>query len=352
MSLKLHYKFEELSGTTAIDTSSSGYNGTLVNGVTRIANGIINRAITCAVDDYVQVGNVLSFDRLDPFSLSCWIKTTNTAYNGIITKINPSSPWTGWQLFLNTGKIWFSLMNRAAAPTNQAYIYSVGTVNNGQWRHIVATYNGNSNVSGMKLYVDGVIVSHTVYENSLTASSLSSGVLRVGGRSDNFMPFQGSLDEARIYNHELSQLEVTALYNEQYGPVFEYTAQSNTQDINFDTGTFHYLTIVLSNCTYNGNVFVENIEDIEALIATEFRNISNLEFRGVGCSMVRGDTDSLTLGVAAGYYSSKQDLTQSEALNLRAAVNSAITAIDGLAVSEVRVESTLIQESNVFKKDY
>jgi hypothetical protein len=68
--------------------------------------------------------------------------------------------------------------------------------------------------------------------------------------------------------------------------------------------------------------------------------------------MVRGDTDSLTLGVAAGYYSSKQDLTQSEALNLRAAVNSAITAIDGLAVSEVRVESTLIQESNVFKKDY
>jgi len=135
-------------------------------------------------------------------------------------------------------------------------------------------------------------------------------------------------------------------------PAFVYNSTSSSRDITFDTGTFHYLTIVLSNCSYNGNVFDNNVEALEATIETEFKNITNLEFRGVGCSMVRGSTDSLTLGVAAGYYSNVQDLTQTEALNLRTAVNSAISAISGLVVSEVRVECTLIQETNVFKKDY
>jgi hypothetical protein len=65
--------------------------------------------------------------------------------------------------------------------------------------------------------------------------------------------------------------------------------------------------------------------------------------------MVRGDTDSLTLGVAAGYYSTKQSLTESEALSLRSAINEAITNISGFSVSEVRVESTLIQKSNYEK---
>ena len=131
-------------------------------------------------------------------------------------------------------------------------------------------------------------------------------------------------------------------------PQFNYSNESFIQQINFDTGTFHYLTIVLSNCIYNGSVFIQQIEELEQLILTEFKLISNLQFRGVGCSMVRGDTDSLTIGIAAGYYSDAQDLTQTEALNLRAAVLSAISNITGLIVSEIRVESTLIQETNVF----
>lgn len=130
-------------------------------------------------------------------------------------------------------------------------------------------------------------------------------------------------------------------------PSFVYNADSSVRSINFQKGIFHYLTIVLSNCLYNGSAFDASIQNLEALIQTEFENISNLEFRGIGCSMVRGDTDSLTLGASAGYYttSEKANLTQSEALSLRTAVNTAISNISNFTVSEVRVESTLIQES-------
>jgi hypothetical protein len=128
-------------------------------------------------------------------------------------------------------------------------------------------------------------------------------------------------------------------------PTFIYDSQSAVREIKFDPGLFHYLTIVLSNCLYNGNVFITTIEDLESLIQTEFEKISNLEFRGVGCSMMRGNTDSLTLGISAGYYSTETNLTESEALSLRSAANDAVSNISGLTVSEVRVESTLRQQS-------
>jgi len=130
-------------------------------------------------------------------------------------------------------------------------------------------------------------------------------------------------------------------------PTFTYDSESTTRSIGFQKGTFHYLTINLSNSALNGNVFVPDLATLEADIQTEFENIANLEFRGVGCSMVRGNTDSLTLGVVAGYYtlSETANLTEAEATSLRVASNSAISNISGLTVSEVRVESTLIQRS-------
>ena len=128
-------------------------------------------------------------------------------------------------------------------------------------------------------------------------------------------------------------------------PSFVYNANSTVRSINFYKGTFHYLTIVLSNSALSGNVFLANIETLEADIQTEFEKISDLEFRGVGCSMVRGNTDSLTLGISAGYYSLEANLTAAEALSLRVAANDAISNVANLTVSEVRVESTLIQRS-------
>lgn len=130
-------------------------------------------------------------------------------------------------------------------------------------------------------------------------------------------------------------------------PAFVYNANSSQREINFEKGTFHYLTIVMSNCLYNGSAFDASVQNLEALLQIEFEKISNLELRGVGCSMVRGDTDSLTLGVSAGYYTAsvKANLTQTEALSLRVASNSAIAAVANFTCSELRVETTLIQES-------
>ena len=44
--------------------------------------------------------------------------------------------------------------------------------------------------------------------------SFASALLRIGNNWDNNDPFQGSIDDIRIYNRALSHTEVQTLYNE------------------------------------------------------------------------------------------------------------------------------------------
>ena len=126
-----------------------------------------------------------------------------------------------------------------------------------------------------------------------------------------------------------------------------YGSAASTRSIEFQKGLYYYLTIVLSNSALSGNVFLATIEDLEADLQTEFAAITNLELRGVGCSMVRGTTDSLTLGISASYFtaSTTADLTEAEATSLRTSALTAVGNVTGLTVSEIRVETNLIQQS-------
>src|SRR5438067_237332 len=55
--LVAEYNFEEAGGTTAVDSASGLYNGTLVNGPTRVSGRVGNTALHFdGIDDYVDLG--------------------------------------------------------------------------------------------------------------------------------------------------------------------------------------------------------------------------------------------------------------------------------------------------------
>jgi len=109
------------------------------------------------------------------------------------------------------------------------------------------------------------------------------------------------------------------------------------------TKKFYYLTIILSNCMYNGSAFLAdtNLFALESTIRTSLLNIQSFEFRGVGCSMVRGNTNSLTLGVSAGFYNTQQNLNNTASEQLRVKIQNALTSIQGLVFSEIRIETVM-----------
>ena len=72
-----HYKLDETSGSTAIDSSGNGNDGT-INGATvnQIGyNGSVGAYSFDGTDDYVDIGHIssLNFSRTDNFTISCWV---------------------------------------------------------------------------------------------------------------------------------------------------------------------------------------------------------------------------------------------------------------------------------------
>ena len=172
-------------------------------------------------NEYATAGDVLDWDRDQARSWSFWIKTS-PGYSGggfIIAKQNFGNPegWSvNWESADTVGlrlvKVWPTDMVRVGT--------SVGSLNDGSWHHIVITWSGSTGLAAdCKMYVDGAEdTSLVVYTNNLTATISNANDFWLGGRQAGDVYYQGGLDEVAIYDKELSQAEVTAIYNSGEAP--------------------------------------------------------------------------------------------------------------------------------------
>jgi RHS repeat-associated protein len=165
------------------------------------------------VDDYVQVGSTseLAFNNTSSFSIEAWFKTSSTAAQAIISKMSNSAPYRGYDISMNGGGLCVHLINTWS--TNAFKETTTSTYNDGRWHHVVWTYNGNGNVSGSIIYVDGVVQSTVTDANVLNATTIDSNTpVRIGART-NGVYFNGQIDEVRIWNKVRNQAEIQANLN-------------------------------------------------------------------------------------------------------------------------------------------
>jgi len=161
-----------------------------------------------------------NFDVSQSFSYSCFIKISSQSSTSkmIMNTIPNLNPYTGTSLHLRdlntnfpkfTVQIITDLTQRIEA-TYQA------NINDNNWHHICFTYNGNSKLSGIKVYVDGRLISINTayYDNIGTTIKSQRAQLSIGHRTfSNTGDFDGNIDDVRIYNKELTPDEVTSLFN-------------------------------------------------------------------------------------------------------------------------------------------
>jgi len=160
------------------------------------------------VNEYVDMGDVLGFDRTDPFSISLWVKMTATGNTEpLVSKLQT----VGWFLRLMTdGKLEIIFQD---ASSNMIIRRSSTSVGDGNWHHCVMAYDGSNNANGITFYVDnspeGVTAMNLPCGSLLNAAELLVG--RAGPSVNSYLA--GSLDEVAVYNKELSTVEVSAIYN-------------------------------------------------------------------------------------------------------------------------------------------
>jgi hypothetical protein len=166
------------------------------------------------VDEYVTMGANIGITSTTPFSMSAWVKADTVSGNDTIIGRMRDVVNDGYVLYLFNGKPRFAVSktwvsNAAAVQGNST------TLLQGVWYHVVATYDGSKDVSGMNIYVNGVAETLGTVSNNLTGS-ISQGVteiFNVGKAQFADSYFDGNIDEPAFFDYELTSGQVTSLYN-------------------------------------------------------------------------------------------------------------------------------------------
>jgi hypothetical protein len=234
-----HWDLETGSGTTAFDQSTTGNDGTLVNTPTWQTSGLapVPSGTTADLEfsgevgddtgvdtdeDYVSIpaNSVYDFGASTDFSVALWIKTTATVTQNPIGQGDAANSSGGehWELIVNDAGYLAAFIDDG---TNTKYVGGPTfdsndgpQVNDGQWHHIAVTFDRDGNAIR---YIDGSAVNETV-DISNVGDISNDEILAIGQRGNvgalgkTFdSPFDGRIDEVRLYDQVLTAEEVSGL---------------------------------------------------------------------------------------------------------------------------------------------
>jgi len=204
-----YWKLDESSGLGAPDASGLGHPGVLINMKgDEWTSGKAGRALQFdGTNDVVRVLDHNDLDLTTAGTLACWMKVkTYGPFAGIIHKGGQTSFndetyslqfWDGtrMRLYLNSA-------------SSSVYLETATSFSRGVWYHVAAVWDG----SGMRFYVNGNLDRSTTTK---LAAKTSTGNVHVGAQLVTYysssyknFPFDGVLDDVRMYNRALSIAEV------------------------------------------------------------------------------------------------------------------------------------------------
>jgi len=234
------WKFDDGSpNATAADFSGNGNTGTLtnMNPATDWVTGQIGQALDFdGNNDYVNAGAPATLNNLPALSISAWIKPDSLANPGnvIATKAHGEHPEdAGWVFYLenesgNKKTLQFEADFNSYAPFSSfGDLWAVAednVIKVGEWNHVVVTWDGSNIAANAKFYVNGVLVGKSTHDNKDingigSRGDDSSRHLIIGDDPQpyNVKPFDGLMDDVRIYNRVLSAAEIGNLSSQGLG---------------------------------------------------------------------------------------------------------------------------------------
>ncbi|MEA3225310.1 MAG: LamG domain-containing protein, partial [Planctomycetota bacterium] len=225
-SLVGYWSFDDIQGTVVRDQSGTGNDGA-INGNPLSIEGPFGKALQLdGISDYVDCGNAESLNITEKLTVSAWVKTVDAGepaagqmggQNHYVSKHN------SYQFKHRTNLLIFAIWDGGPHATR----ISIDNSFNGEWRHIVGTYDG----SVLKTYVDGALEGEASHEGSIDLNGLNVAIGRNPNQDDQ--NFEGAIDEVRIYARDLSASQVRDL---SVGDTSFFLKAQNPQPADEDKG--------------------------------------------------------------------------------------------------------------------
>jgi flagellin-like protein len=205
----LELKFDENSATIR-DTSGRGNHGTANGGATWTPAGKMGGAYAFdGAGDYVKVLDSDSLDMgMGNFTLGAWIKTAAAGTNQMRIFSKRDLSLIGYEMYISLNE---NNLSAFIGDTGGYTAFSLGNTNirDTGWHHVVVTFSRQGNMTG---YVDGAVQSAPRSIALRSGSVSNSYPLYVGIFQDGSgSPFNGIIDEVRVWNRALSAAEISEL---------------------------------------------------------------------------------------------------------------------------------------------
>lgn len=215
------------------------------------------------------------FDRTDDFSLQLALKPDTIHHDaGILWHSEDVRlGLKGYSLYVKDNRLQFIIAR--SWPQNAIQVTTMNAIPAKKWSQVSITYNGSSKASGVAIYIDGTKQDLDINFDNLYKSILFEPDIHTYGfegitlgTRGHFIPFKnGGIDEIKVFNRKLSDLEVLYLHNEK-----EFLRMFDEKALSKEVLKNHYFSVVAPNADTirqelkkireKENEFVSNVQEV------------------------------------------------------------------------------------------
>lgn len=204
------------------DSSGNNNNGAALqnfSGTDEVVDGAVGAALQFNNSEYIALNHSYAANTYLPsVSVSAWVNTTysHSGYNENWSILDYDRSEFFNVYIHGNGQLAFSTNSDGNGGIHD--MEAGPAINDGEWHHIVAVYDGNDKI----LYVDGIEVGREsgVHNGAGLGSNLTRfGYIGDGSEADSFdggrnnKYYNGQVDEVKLYEGVLSADEIAAEYN-------------------------------------------------------------------------------------------------------------------------------------------
>ena len=204
-SLVGYWAFDDGSGSVAVDGSGNGNDGELINSPDWV-DGVVGGCLDFvrADTEYVSIPSSTDLQITGDLTVAGWFNFDEVpvpAHTGLVSKAY-GGEWL-WQIYAPSKMyVWHDSGVRARWNVS-------GSIVAGNWYHLAFVRDGTAKT--YKIYCDGVL--KTTSGAYASAPPTSETHVTIGSGGSHVQPFDGLIDEVRIYSTALTASEIKALYD-------------------------------------------------------------------------------------------------------------------------------------------
>jgi hypothetical protein len=213
--LTAHFSFDEPAGTNQFGNSVTPTNLSTAIAGNKVVPGHSGKAVMFNGDDEItfpKVGG--SLQPWQQYSAVFWLKRPGALTNTILFHRSEGTDtgFHGTELSVENGRLFFVI--KRFWPGNAIAVRCQEAIPADEWVQVGVSYDGSARAEGMKLFLNGKALATQIVRNRLTKSPQNGGSgFSFGALFRSTGLKNGLLDELRIYDRALSEVEVADLFD-------------------------------------------------------------------------------------------------------------------------------------------